>query len=87
MATLGDRPQVKRTIEFLEQQPNSEDVISVLKARLSGHDLSRRYFAVGFRNNSVRVVYPHDDDPLKFEQQITANPGTDKDISVEHPDD
>lgn len=86
VATLGDGPQVQRTIEFLEQQPDSEDVVSHLKDRLSGRDAARRYFAVGFRNNSVRAVYPRDDDPLKYEQQITAHPGTEKAISVEYGD-
>lgn len=86
VATLGDRPLVQRTIEFLEQQPDSEDVVFHLKERLNERDAARRYFAVGFRNNSVRVVYPHDNDPLKYEQQITGHPGTDKDISVEYGD-
>lgn len=86
VATLGDKPKLQRAIEFLEQQPNSEDVISHLKERLSEHDAARRYFAVGFRNNSVRVVYPHDDDPLKYDQQITGHPGTDKEISVRYGD-
>jgi DNA invertase Pin-like site-specific DNA recombinase/prefoldin subunit 5 len=75
VATLGNRPQLQRTIEFLEQQPDSNDVISHLKDRLSGPESARRYYAVGFRNNSVRVVYPHEDDPLKYEQQIIAKRG------------
>ena len=78
VATLGDRPRLKRTIEFLEQQPDSEDVVFYLKERLSEREAARRYFAVGFRNNSVRVVYPHDDDPLKYEEQITDHSGSDE---------
>lgn len=86
VATLGDRPKLQRTIDFLEQQPDSEDVISHLKDRLSHPDSARRHFAVGFRNNSVRAAYPHDDDPLKYEQQITGHPGTGEGISVEYGD-
>jgi hypothetical protein len=86
VATLGDRPRLKRTIEFLEQQPDSEDVVFYLKERLSEREAARRYFAVGFRNNAVRVVYPHDDDPLKYEEQITAHPGSDEGIAVEYGD-
>ncbi|OPH84528.1 site-specific recombinase [Nitrobacter vulgaris] len=86
VATLGDRPKLQRTIEFLEQQPDSEDVISHLKKRLNEGKTARRYFAVGFRNNAVRVVYPRDDDPLKYEEQITDHPGNDKRFAVEYGD-
>jgi DNA invertase Pin-like site-specific DNA recombinase len=84
VAPLGDRPRLERTIEFLKTQSNSEPVIAHLRNRLGNHDDARRYFAIGFHNSSVRVVYPHDDDPLSYEQQITAHPGTGKGISLEY---
>jgi hypothetical protein len=28
---------------------------------------------VGFRDSNVRIVFPNDDDPLHFEQQVTAD--------------
>jgi hypothetical protein len=31
---------------------------------------ARRYFAVGLRDNKVRIVFPAENDPLCFEQQI-----------------
>jgi hypothetical protein len=34
---------------------------------------SRRYFTVGFRDSNVRVVYPDDDEPLRYQQQIIAS--------------
>jgi len=35
-------------------------------------DQSRRYFAVGFRDGNVRIVFPSDDDPLRYRQQIVG---------------
>jgi DNA invertase Pin-like site-specific DNA recombinase len=32
----------------------------------------RRYFVVVLKNGSFRTVYPHDDDPTKFEQQVVS---------------
>lgn len=86
VATLGERPKLERTIEFLEQQSVSEGLISRLMERLKDRDAARRYFAVGFRNSAVRVVYPHDDDPLKYEEQMTDHPGSDERFVVEYGD-
>ena len=42
--------------------------------QLAAHpDQSRRYFAVGFRDSNVRIVFPNDDDPLQYQQQIVAD--------------
>jgi hypothetical protein len=59
IAPQGTLPTMRRTIARLQQ--------------LAGHpDQSRRYFAVGFRDAAVRVVFPTYGDPLHFEQQIVA---------------
>jgi hypothetical protein len=34
---------------------------------------SRRYFAIRFKDGSTRAVYPVDDDPLQFEEQVLSN--------------
>jgi hypothetical protein len=34
----------------------------------------RRYFSVGFRGNSVRIVFPEDGDPTRFHVQVTSSP-------------
>jgi len=42
--------------------------------RLATHpDQARRFFAVGFRDGNVRVVFPGKDDPLRYEQQVVAD--------------
>ena len=33
------------------------------------HKSRRRYFAAQFRDRTVRLVFPLDDDPLRFEEQ------------------
>jgi hypothetical protein len=33
------------------------------------------YFAVGFRNGTVKAVNPSGDDPLAYRQQVVANDG------------
>jgi hypothetical protein len=70
---LGDKPRLQKTIDFLRAEPDATDVLMLLEKRLSGASESRRYFALGFRNNTVRAVYPSDDDPLRYEQQIVAD--------------
>ena len=38
-------------------------------------DRSRRYFAIGFKDSNVRIVFPTDDDPLRYQQQVVASEG------------
>jgi hypothetical protein len=35
----------------------------------------RRYFVVVFKDGSMRAVYPSDDDPMQFEEQVTSSKG------------
>ena len=72
---LGDRPKTEKVIEYLKGESGADDVISHLAERLSSKKDDRRYFAVGFRNRTVRAVYPSDEDPLRYEQQLLATEG------------
>ncbi len=73
VAPLGDRPNVEKTIDFLRGQPGATDVVAHMEARLAAGTDDVPYFAVGFRNGTVRSVYPSADNPLEFRQQVVAN--------------
>ncbi len=75
VAPLGDRPKTKKVIEHLKGEAAADDVIAHLTDRLNSKKDDRRYFAVGFRNGTVRAVYPSDADPLKYHQQVIAREG------------
>jgi hypothetical protein len=49
-----------------------DDVIAYMEQQAAHPDQSRRYFAVGFRDGNVRIVFPSDDDPLRYQQQIVG---------------
>lgn len=76
VGTCGEAPKIMRTAKELEQIHGSEanDVVEHLNQRASDPQQSRRYFAAGFRDNRVRIVFPHRQDPLRYEQQVVANP-------------
>ena len=75
VAPLGHRPNVEKTIEFIRGQPGATDVVAHMEARLAAGTDDVPYFAVGFRNGTVRGVYPNEDDPLEYRQQVVANEG------------
>jgi hypothetical protein len=75
MAPLGHAPLTQKTIDFLSNESEAQLVIDRLKGMLDDEAEHRRYFAIGFVDGSVRGVYPHKDDPLRFEHQILANSG------------
>jgi DNA repair exonuclease SbcCD ATPase subunit len=70
VAPLGDRPKTEKVIDYLKGEAGADDVIAHLAKRLSSKKDDRRYFAVGFRNGTVRAVYPSDEDPLRYEQVL-----------------
>jgi hypothetical protein len=77
VAPQGNRPKMEKTIEYMKS--NAADDVAVIEhmTQLATHvDQSRRYFALGFRDSDVRVVFPAADDPLRYEQQIIARAGT-----------
>jgi DNA invertase Pin-like site-specific DNA recombinase len=69
VAPLGHAPLAERTIDILAGEPGAEPVIDHL--RRTSDD--RRYFAVGFTDGKTRAVFPHRDDPLRFEYQIVGD--------------
>ena len=50
-------------------------MVSHMEARLAAGTDDVPYFAVGFRNGTVRGVYPSEDNPLEYRQQVVANEG------------
>jgi hypothetical protein len=73
VASLGTKPRLEASIECLRGIVGKEGAITHMSRAAAHPDSSRRYFAVGFRDGNVRVVYPNADDPLRFVQQITAS--------------
>ena len=75
VGSLGERPRMLATIEKLRNTPGweSQEVISYMEKGAALPEQSRRFFAVGFRDSNVRAVYPDDDDPLRYQQQIVAS--------------
>jgi hypothetical protein len=75
IAPQGFRPITLRIIEKLKTETPgvTHDVIDHI-TRVAEHPRERRrYFAIGFERNAQRIIYPTDDDPLKYEQQIVAS--------------
>lgn len=56
------------------KERGADDLIAHIEQRADHPDQARRYFAVGFRDGKVRIVFPADGDPLRYEQQVTAEP-------------
>jgi hypothetical protein len=75
VGSLGERPRMLATIEKLRSTPGweSQDVISHMEKVAALPEQSRRFFTIGFRDSIVRAIYPEDDDPLRYQQQIVAN--------------
>jgi hypothetical protein len=73
VASLGSKPRLQASIERLRGIAGKEGAVAHMSRAAVHPDHSRRYFAVGFRDSNVRVVYPDDDDPLQFKQQVVAS--------------
>ena len=75
VAPAGDVPRLHKVIQTLEREAANEfqDVIDRLKTDMEDPKSHRRFFAVGFRNGTTRIVRPSDDDPLEFEEQLYAD--------------
>jgi DNA invertase Pin-like site-specific DNA recombinase len=73
VASLGSKPRLEASIERLRCVTGKEDAIAHMSRAAVHPNHSRRYFAVGFRDSNVRVVFPDGDDPLQFTQQIVAS--------------
>jgi hypothetical protein len=72
VGSLGEKPRMQKSIDYLKSTnaQGAGDVIAYIEQRAAHPDQSRRYFSVGFRDSDVRVVFPSDDDPLEYRQQI-----------------
>jgi DNA invertase Pin-like site-specific DNA recombinase len=75
IAPLGTKPRLEASIDRLRGSTDrrAEGAIAHMDRAASHPDNSRRYFSVGFRDGNVRTVFPDDDDPLRYQQQIVAN--------------
>jgi DNA invertase Pin-like site-specific DNA recombinase len=85
IAPQGALPAMQRSIEQLQEMAGGEaDEVVAHMQQLAAHpDQSRRYFAVGFRDAAVRVVFPVYGDPLRYEQQVVAGPSEDGGQSID----
>jgi DNA invertase Pin-like site-specific DNA recombinase len=72
---IGERPRMLKAIDQLKGETDGDwdDVIAHMEEKAAHPDQSRRFFAVGFRDSNVRVVFPDNDDPLQYRQQIVAS--------------
>jgi hypothetical protein len=75
VGSLGEEPRMRTAAKTLREVAGTEaeDVIAYMEGLASAPNQRRRFFAVGFRGSNVRIVFPNADDPLRYEQQITAN--------------
>jgi hypothetical protein len=75
IASLGAKPRLLRSINQLRRsgKRGADDAMAHMGRAATHPQYSRRYFSVAFRDSNVRVVYPDDDDPLRYQQQIIAS--------------
>ena len=74
VGSVGEQPRMSATIERLRKSAGSEaeDVVAHMEQLAAHPDQSRRYFAVGFRDSDVRIVFPDNENPLEYQQQVLA---------------
>ena len=75
VAPLGSAPLTRKSIKFLKKNHPVDglDVAEHLKSQLAQERENRRYFLIGFKDGTVRGVYPEQGDPLEFEEQVVAS--------------
>jgi hypothetical protein len=76
IAPAGRAPITRRTIASLLKtttETDNRDVVRYLSESLKEERQDPRYFLIGFKDGSVRVVYPSYEDPLRFKEQIVSN--------------
>ena len=75
VAPLGSAPLTRKSIKFLKKNHPVDglDVAEHLKSKLAEERENRRYFLIGFKDGTVRGVYPEQGDPLEFEEQIISS--------------
>jgi hypothetical protein len=70
VAPQGQAPLNQRAVEVARQH-GDRAVVDHLE-RVTDR---RRHFVVVFKDGSMRAVYPSDDDPMQFEEQVTSSKG------------
>jgi DNA invertase Pin-like site-specific DNA recombinase len=68
VAPQGHTPLTRRAMEVARQH-GDQAVVDHLK-RMTDR---RRYFIVVFKDGSMRAVYPSDNDPMQFDEQLTSS--------------
>lgn len=60
VGSLGEQPRMRASIEHLRKTsgPEADDVVTYMEQLAAHPDQSRRYFALGFRDSNVRIVFP-----------------------------
>jgi len=71
IASPGYGSRSERLIEFLRSQP--AEVVDYVREQLELQIGDRPYFAVCFRNGTIRVVYPNECDRLSYDEQVLVN--------------
>jgi hypothetical protein len=71
VAPAGHAPFIRKAIAT-EPDATANDDLGLIVDHEAYH---RRYFGVGFRDGTVRVVIPDRDDPLKFDVQVMGAKG------------
>lgn len=81
VAPQGSRPRLTRIAAetLIKFGKDGADVAHLLARRADQPEQAHRYFAVGLRDSRVRIVFPDDDEPLRYRQQIVAT-----DDGIEH---
>jgi DNA invertase Pin-like site-specific DNA recombinase len=72
IASVGERPRLAATIEKAQQSAYGidRDVIGHMQELAADPRQAQRFFLVGFRSGRVRAVFPDDEDPLRYRQQV-----------------
>jgi DNA invertase Pin-like site-specific DNA recombinase len=84
VAPQGDRPKMLKNIAYMKENEGAyADVIAHMTRMAEHADQSRRYFAVGFRDSKVRLVFPTEADPLQYSQQLLGENGTLRDTTLD----
>jgi DNA invertase Pin-like site-specific DNA recombinase len=74
IGSVGEGPRLREAIDRARKElgPEAGYVVAHMERLATHPDQARRFFAVGFRDGNVRVVFPAKDDPLRYEQQVVA---------------
>jgi len=77
VAPVGSAPNVERVLRTLQEEAGEgwSKVAEYLRQSIATEANRSRYFCIGFKNGTVRAVYPDDKDALRYRQQIVSSQG------------